>query len=340
VATINVMEPDAVERFCPSCGSYVHRYLDHCAYCGWARLPAYLPLIPDPAPAIDGPLPTTRAQLARWLALNHVPPDVARERMADTSGLDDEEQLADQVFRAAAINSIKDANGDYNSAPYIAAVARWAADKMGRLQVRVMAQKLGYRYLGGVPEFPGPTDATLTYAGGHLLLRTSLGQVIAQIRPEQILFAKSSVQKTGGGSWLGLSFGHVIYFPDHSFIGGAVSVTWAMGNRATRTFVLGNRDGWAETKGQPDFYFGLLQVIGGWANTGACARQAEIGFPPYARELGFDAPDEPERPTPPSPSGSQINVVDALASLDQLKAKRLVGDDEYRAKRSEILGRL
>jgi hypothetical protein len=72
---------------------------------------------------------------------------------------------------------------------------------------------------------------------------------------------------------------------------------------------------------------------------GAHARQIEIGLPPYARELGFKAPDKPDHP-PASHSRAEDDVVEALGSLDQLKAKHLISDDEYRAKRSEILARL
>jgi hypothetical protein len=173
---------------------------------------------------------------------------------------------------------------------------------------------------------------------GYLQLLTSRGEVIAKILPERILFATSFVQQTGGSSWLGLSFGHVIYFPDHTFTGGALRVTWAVGAGATRTFMLGNRDGWSTRKGEPGFYFGLVQIIGTWANMGACARQAEIGLPPYAREIGFDAADPSPESEAPAGRGPQ-SVPEALTGLDELRAKRLITDEEYAAKREEILAR-
>jgi hypothetical protein len=139
-----------------------------------------------------------------------------------------------------------------------------------------------------VPDYPGPTDAKLTYGDGFLQLLTSRDETIARIPPEGVLFATSFVQQTGGSSWMGFSFGHVVYFPNHTFTGGALRVTWAVGAGATQTFALGNRDGgWSTRKGEPGFYYGLVQILGSWANIGALARQAEIGLPPYARELGF-----------------------------------------------------
>lgn len=337
--TINVTEVDAVAQSCPTCGSYIHRFLDRCPRCGWARVAAYIPLIPDPPPHIEGPLPRTHAELARWLAAHEVPRDVASKRMDDIASIDEREPLAGELISSVAINSFRRADGSYNGAPYLAALARFFAHKDGRIRVRVMAEKIGYRYQGGVPEYPGPTDAKLTYGDGYLLLLTSRGEVITKIPPERILFATSFVQQTGGSSWLGLRFGHVIYFPDHTFTGGALRVTWAVGAGATRTFILGNRDGWSTRKGPSGFYYGLVQIIGIWANMGACARQAEIGLPPYARELGFNAVDPAPESQAPAARGPE-GIPEALNGLDELRAKRLVTDEEYAAKRAEILARL
>ena len=363
--TIVVTELHAVPTICPTCGSYFHRYLDQCPSCSWPRAAAYMPLMTDPLPSIDEPLPRTKSELGSWLASHDVSPELNANATSELSIIDDREPLADRLISAVAAKSIKGPNGEYNTAPYSAAVGRFFAHKLGRTKLREMAEKLTYRYQGGVPDFPGPTDSVLTYADGYLLLRTSRGEVIARIAPERVLFATSFVEQTGTSSLIGLSFGHVIYFPDDSFIGGALRVIWSIGGGATNTFVVGNREGWTTRKGEPGFYFGLVQLIGSWANMGAYARQAEIGLPPYARELGFDAPDPIPEASAQSGRTAELQrlvsdidrlraqrrladetspetggVIAALTTLNELLTRQMITDDEYQAKRAEILRRL
>ncbi len=340
---IDVMDLHAVETICPSCGSYVHRFLDGCPRCGWVRPAAYVPVIPDPPPPVPHPLPRTQSEFRRWLIQASVPADVARDRINEIAEIDDREPLAGELIAAMAINSVLGPDGHYNGAPYLAASGRFFAEKSGRIHVKKMAETIGYRYQGGVPEFPGPTDASLTYAEGNLVLRTSRGQTIAAIPPERVLFATSYVEETGSSSLMGISFGHVIYFPNHTFTGGALGVTWAFEPSALRTLMIGNRDGWATRKGEPGFYYGLVQLIGSWANMGAFARQAEIGLPPYAREIGFDAADpSPDADALPSasPQSDRAGIRMALVDLEDLRERKLINEVEYHEKRAEILARL
>lgn len=244
-------------------------------------------LTPDPPPVVND-LPRRSADLIPWLLRHGVAEDRIRACMAEVGGIDERDAGAADVVAALALAQIPNAAGERSTGPYLAAVGRMFADKTGRIHLRIMSRKLGYRYLGGLADALEPFDATLDYLNGALVLARSSGQIAAAVPPERVLGAHAQLHQTGGTTSLGISFGHILYFPDFSFLGGALSVVFLDDRGALRQFSVGNREGgWTTKKGKPDFYLGLVQLIASWANMGAFARQSEVGLPGYASELGL-----------------------------------------------------
>jgi hypothetical protein len=287
MSNIDVTDLHAVEITCPSCGSYIHRFLDRCIWCGWRRVPAYMDLTPGPQPTVEY-LPRRAIDLVPWLVKHRVNEDRIRACIAEMDGLDERDPGAPDVVASLALAQIPNAAGERSTGPYLAAVGKMFADKTARMHLRTMLRKIGYRYLGGLSDALEPFDATLDYRDGALILARSSGHAAATVTAERIIGAHSQLHETGGGSSFGISFGHVLYFPDFSFLGGALSVVFVDDRGALHEFSVGNRDGgWSTKKGKPDFYVGVVQLLASWANMGAFARQAEIGLPAYARELGL-----------------------------------------------------
>ncbi|OFV79733.1 MAG: hypothetical protein A2W26_10775 [Acidobacteria bacterium RBG_16_64_8] len=279
----DVMDLNAVDPICNGCGSYFHRFLDKCPNCGWNRGSAYAPVVPSEVGRVDG-LPRTKPALDTWLKAHAVDSATSRKALSEVATVDDRTDLGKGVIAAVAHWVLDDdAMGQY-----IAAVGRYMTDRQGQINLRTMVEKIGYRYLGGYPDAPQPADVRLSYARQMLVLRTDRNAELLGIKPDRLMFASPMIEERHRSSWLGFSFGSVVYFPElDPIVGGAASITWITEAGAPATIQLANREGWFARGGQPGFYFGLVNVIGTWANMGAVARQAEIGLPRYAKELGF-----------------------------------------------------
>jgi len=335
---INVHDLEPVPMQCPSCGAYVHRYLDGCPWCGWSRPSLYSPVVPRRSKR-PADLPTTQAELSNWLDAHRVPAQIKRSRLADGANITPGEIGASEAFAGLALGSLTDENGDFDWGALNAGPARYFALMMGARSDAAF-KLLTHRYFGGLPLAPDPTDVNLRMSGRNLILRSTNGRVLAEIPPERVITAHASLHRTGGSSWTGISFGHVIYFPDHSFLGGALTVVFAGENGATLQFSVGNRDGLFAKKGPAEQYQDLVQLIGGLANMAALARQSEIGFPNYARELGFSVEDASSTAQPRAKAAAGDDLAASLRSLDGLHRDGLITDREYQKKRAEILARI
>lgn len=173
-AVVDLMSLHPVELICPSCASYVHRFLDGCPGCGWRRASAYALMVPG-EPARVGPLPRTRAELSGWLAAHGADRESIAAALSEAQGIDDREPGAASVIGALAAWVVDpDAK-----AQYLAAVGRFYEHKEGRTHLSEMARKLTFRYPGGLPDAPDPADANLTYTDGALVARA---RAVARLR--------------------------------------------------------------------------------------------------------------------------------------------------------------
>lgn len=218
--------------------------------------------------------------------------------------------------------------------------------------------KIGYRYLGGLPGQVAPFDATLSIAGSELLLAGRAGEV-ARVHVSNLLAVVPFVEEVPllKGAF-GVGFGNAFGFANPTFVGGGLVVTYAA-NGQPFSFTVGNRSGLTLTaKGKPGFFRSVAELIGIWANDAVLGRQAEAGAQTYAHELGLEPPHPAAAETPlpsataanppvtaefsPSAGNSPAETSPLAARLAELTAAHesgLVSDDEYAAKRTEILER-
>jgi len=99
-----------------------------------------------------------------------------------------------------------------------------------------------------------------------------------------------------------------------------------------------NRRGLLASRARDDHFEALAQWLGVLAAAAAERRWTEVGLPAYLAELGPAAggPAAPVAPPVAAPSSIQATLVE----LEGLRAAGLVAEDEYAAKRREILARL
>jgi hypothetical protein len=206
--------------------------------------------------------------------------------LRELSNVDEGWPGAAEVFEAAALCLIP-TGGEPTLGPFMAALASMTARRIGQTQVREMLRRVPYRYLGGLPGVE-PGDAKVEWVRDNQLVVTSArGHVLAVIPPERMLAASTFLHESGPTANVGIGFGHVLYFPDFSFLGGALNLAWVNDRGGLSQFSIGNRDGLLVSKGPAEFYHGLTLLLGSWGNMAATAHQWLVGPIQYARELGF-----------------------------------------------------
>jgi len=98
-----------------------------------------------------------------------------------------------------------------------------------------------------------------------------------------------------------------------------------------------NRRGLLASRARDDHFEALAQWLGVLAAAAAERRWTEVGLPAYLAELGPAAGGPAESPPP---VGASSSIQATLVELEGLRAAGLVAEDEYAAKRREILARL
>ena len=98
----------------------------------------------------------------------------------------------------------------------------------------------------------------------------------------------------------------------------------------------------SRARARPDHYAILARWLGIVAAGAAERRWTAVGPQRHAHELGLAAAPAGGWPDPiaEAPATGPSTVVDALRLLEELRAAGLVSDDEYGAKRREILDRI
>ena len=143
--------------------------------------------------------------------------------------------------------------------------------------------------------------------------------------------------------WAGIVFEGIRALPRPAIPVGSLLVTYAAGDGTFRQLSIANRTSLLATRARSDHFPTLGYWLGILAAIEAEARWLEVGVAAYAAELGLRAAPPPAASPkgagePAVPGGSSVRA--ALEELDGIRAAGLMTDEEYQAKRREILARL
>lgn len=292
---------------CGACGSYVHPFLGACPVCGVARRSRY-------EDAIAAPDLGLRVSLADPLVIEQVREVVLRYTMK--------------------------LNREPEAAPVRAGLA-------------IVAGSLAYR-------IPAAGTSAASSEAGHLDLLEDVviirehnpSREIHRVRLDAIL----AIGHAAGGqrradAWAGLVLDGRPEQASPPSLDGDLVVTHA-GDTGLARFALANRRGIFVARARADHFEIVARWLGMLAGAAAEERWMAVGPRRYAVQLGLvagvvdetrSAAAEPGAAAragmePPVPATTSLR--DALETLEQLRAARLVTDDEYAAKRREILARL
>jgi hypothetical protein len=213
-----------------------------------------------------------------------------------------------------------------------------------------LADALSYRMMGDAVQ---PTDdaALALRDGGLVAQRRSSGALLAEIplrvlvgaaaRHGEVTLAYAAAPATGAGE----------------------APAGVAGTTGPLFLTVANRRGLLASRARDDHFEALARWLGVLAAAAAERRWMEVGLPAYLAELGPSAGDPVESaaaltprldataPTsatgqipassgPPAGEPAPASVQASLVELESLRTAGLVADDEYAAKRQEILARL
>ena len=301
------MEAGPETLSCGACGSYVHPFLGACPACGMARRSRY-------EDALAAPDLGLRASLADPLVIEGVRQVVLRYTMK--------------------------LNREPEAAPVRAGLA-------------IVANSLAYRV-------PAAGTSAASSEAGHLDLIEDVVVVrehnpsreIHRVRLDAILAIGYAARgQRRADAWAGLVFDGRPEQASPPSLDGDLVVTHA-GDTGLARFALANRRGIFVASARADHFEIVTRWLGMLAGAAAEERWMAVGPLRYAVQLGLVAGVADETPSaaaepaaaaragmePPVPVTTSLR--DALETLEQLRAARLVTEDEYAAKRREILARL
>jgi len=277
-----------------------------CASCG-----AFVHPLLDACPACDAPRPSRRTEAAAG--------PIGAVRLVDAP---ETQRLAQNLTLRYTIK--------------VNAIGSYEPDATLLTAVAHLAEALTYRISG---------DAVPTAEDASLVLRD--GSVIAQRRPSGSLVAEIPLAAiVGSASRHGEVTLHYAPGPAAARIGG---VPGSPGSAGPLRLTVSNRRGLLASKARDGHFEDLAHGLGVLSAAAAERRWIEVGLAAYLAELG-PAAGEPAGPTvdsggriaaPGSPPAAPPSSVQArLVELEGLRAAGLVAEDEYVAKRREILASL
>ena len=298
---------------CDACGSYVHPFLDACPTCGVARPSRY-------EAAVAAPVLGYGALLADPLVAEQVRQIVVRYTMKRSW--------------EPGVNPVRDGLG-------------------------TIAGTLAYRVVAGGTGQASSEQGHLDVIDDVVVVREHAPpREIQRVRLDAILaISHGDAGRRPAGTWAGLAFGGRLEQAPPPSLEGDLVVT-SSGDVGLLRFALANRRGFFAARARADHYEILARWLGMLAAAAAEERWTAVGPQRYAVQLGLEAGPADEtrgapatgasaaatgagaaRPGPQPPPGVP-SVRDALEALEELRAAGLVTDDEYAAKRREILARL
>jgi hypothetical protein len=312
------MQLVADDLLCPSCGGYVHVFLERCPACGTPHAGRFGEAVAR-GPLGAGALLDDEAtrQAARAIVMRYS----LRSRTPEST--DDLPAAFDVVARSLRYRASVAADGPTPALP------------------------------SGPPTLD---DATLRLVGGALLVRAGpSGRVIATLPLDGILAATPIVKGVPTAeSWAGAVLGERQVLPQRLLPGGDLLLTFS-GAGAAGQLSLANRRGLLAQTARPDHYVTLARWIGILGAAAAEVRCLAVSPAAYAAELGLGEPAAGRTgsvpgPVPPADTGTEATrerppaaptgVRAALEELEALRSADLVSAEEYEAKRREILARL
>jgi hypothetical protein len=291
---------------CPTCGAFVHPLLDACPTCRAAHASRRVEAAAGAIGAVRLAEAPETQRVARDLTVRYT----------------------------MKVNAIGDGATD---ATLFAAVAH-------------LADALSYRMTGDAVQ---PTDdaALALRDGGLVAQRRSSGALLAEIplrvivgaaaRHGEVTLAYAAAPATGAGE----------------------APAGVAGTTGPLFLTVANRRGLLASRARDDHFEALARWLGVLATAAAERRWMEVGLPAYLAELGpaaggpadsapaasprldDTAPSSatgliPASSGPPAGEAAPASVQASLVELEGLRTAGLVADDEYAAKRQEILARL
>jgi hypothetical protein len=163
----------------------------------------------------------------------------------------------------------------------------------------------------------------------------------ARIPLEAILAVSPGVKDRRADAWAGLAFGGMRGSTSLPPLDGDLVLAHAAPTGTARVS-FANPKGLLAPRARPDHYAIMARWIGIVAAGEAEKRWLVVGPARYALELGLTAEvrdDGPVAAAQATPT-AQPTVLEAMRQLEELRTAGYVSDDEYAAKRQEILGRI
>jgi len=206
----------------------------------------------------------------------------------------------------------------------------------------VVADALSYRVrIGGDPR-AGTERGHVEFGEANLVVRErNPAREVLRVPMDAILAVSAAAKDRRADTWAGLAFEGRNERTSLPPVHGNLVVAHATPTGVAR-LALANRGGLLAARARPDHYAILARWIGIVAAGAAERRWTAVGPGRHAHQLGLAAAPPGGWPDPvvEAPAAAASTVADALRLLEELRAARLVSDDEYGAKRREILGRI
>ena len=286
----------------------------------------------------SGPAPSAVPSGNSRFAAALVAPDVGCARLLRSQA------LADQVRAVVLRYSLK-----HNDA---------SAEVPVRDGLAAVGDALAYRVQAAGPRSVSSERAHFELDEDALVMRERNPSVEIVRVPLDTVLAVSHAGPAGrrAGGWKGLAFDRRVDTVAPPAIDGNLVITHAAHTGLGR-LALANRRGFLTARARADHYEILARWLAVVAGAAAEARWTAVGPRRHAAQLGLASMLEDdvgaaalpglraaEGSLPPVPAGGvaerAASVRDALEALEELRTAGLITDDEYAAKRHEILARL
>lgn len=295
------MHHDPDELFCPGCTSYVHPFLDACPVCGIARSSLYEAATAEPDQGL--------------------------------ASLPSHPRIAQDVSEVVLRYFLK-----LNSTTPTANL------RDGLISV---ADALSYRVQVGGNPGAGTERGHVEIGAANVVVRErNPARERVRFPIEAILSVSPATKTRRADAWAGLAFGELSIAASLPPLNGEIVIAHGAPAGVDR-ISLSNRTGLLAPRARPDHYAILTRWLGIVAAGAAEQRWIEESPARHAHEIGLMAAPPEGWPTPAAeapaaeaPPAGQAPVVEAMRLLEELRSAGLVSDDEYAAKRREILGRI
>lgn len=158
---------------------------------------------------------------------------------------------------------------------------------------------------------------------------------------DAVLAVSRAARGRRADAWSGLAFEERRERTSPPPLDGDLVISHAIPTGLAR-IALANRTGILAARARPDHYAILARWIGIAAAAAAERRWTAVGAGRHAQEIGLATAPPGGWPAPltDAPAADPTSVAGALRTLEELRAAGLVSDDEYAAKRREILDRI